>query len=737
MLVTIFISLPVTLNLYNVNPSRNAQVEENYVTHSDYVYKQTELFLTDKINNVKSLAYYAGLHFNDANFKAEMDKYIQFYTFNEVEFITPSGKQDFYRYGKRPVSKDALVMLDDTLIYTDGNLPKAIRETYIERGTLVFSHSVLSGDKIIGHLICTIDAKTAKDYLGIIASYNNETTYLAARDGIIIAGSDTTPSNLNRFNNVDYFRNKGFIFDERIFKDSYHIDNIQIPSMSKSYAKYLLYSHALKLSSDDSNQKISVISVVPVNSLSGGLTNLLILILIFVILCAFTILFISLFLMHRKRKQRSYVRDIAYKDDLTKLNNMNYLYDHSKPLIKMCGEPCAIVSINVDNFQIIKETYGAAKSNKLITCIGNGIADFISENENAARYSDDRYCVLLSFINEEDLTTRLKDLRTHIFTNCTTYMPMPISFTLSIGVYLCDTANQSIKQSYEMAELARTYFRDTPGDGIYYYDAKLQQRIHRQKTIEDSIDAALENGEFIPFYQPIVNVYNHKIVSAEALTRWQKADGTMIPPIEFIPLLEKHGTIVALDYYIFERVCAQMQVWKNTPLCDINISVNMSRQHFYHPDFVERLTRTTAKYDVPNEKICIEITENIYIEDDQLINSIMLRLKEQGFRISMDDFGTGYSSMSMLQKMPIDIIKIDKQFLDSSLSSDNGIIVLEGIVNIAKQLGLKTVCEGVDSSNQINWLKAVGCDMIQGFYYSKPVAYTAFENFYIDYTSQI
>ena len=194
---------------------------------------------------------------------------------------------------------------------------------------------------------------------------------------------------------------------------------------------------------------------------------------------------------------------------------------------------------------------------------------------------------------------------------------------------------------------------------------------------------------------------------------------------------------MTLDYYIFERVCAQMQLWRDTPLGNLAISVNMSRQHFYQPDFIERLTRTTAKYGIPNSRVHIEITESLYVSDDRLIDRVLQELRETGFLISMDDFGTGYSSLSMLQKIPIDILKIDKQLLDSSFASESGMIVLEGLLDIAKKLNLSTICEGVDTVKELSWLKNAGCDMAQGFYYARPLPPVELENFMLEYQNRL
>jgi diguanylate cyclase (GGDEF)-like protein len=494
----------------------------------------------------------------------------------------------------------------------------------------------------------------------------------------------------------------------------------------------VLFGHSAPVNLAQLYTNYYVFAVTPQETILGSAT-VSVKIIVALFICLFlAIVLATVFIIRNDRKSSKYVDNLAYKDSLTGLNNMNYLEDNSKTIFKKCGEPCGVVSLHVDNFRVIRDAYGPAKSNKLITCIGNAISDFIGQDEAAGRVADASFCLILSYVGENAFNSKLKNLRSYIFSSCATYMATSVNFTISLGVYLCESSGESIKQDYDLADLARSYMKESAGEGICYYNTNLQQSIQKQKLIEDSLDAALENGEFVPYYQPIINIFSHKVVGCEALARWIKPDGTVVPPSDFIPFLDKRGNIVNLDYYMFEKACAQMQIWKDTPLEEVAISINMSRQHFYQPDFIERLMRTTAKYGIPNSRIHIEITESIYIGDVNLINKTLTELRDNGFLVSMDDFGTGYSSMSMLQSMPVDILKIDKQFLDSSLSKESGIIVLDGIVNIAKQLGLKTICEGVETGTQLNWLKTVGCDMVQGFYYSKPIPAAELENFVMD-----
>lgn len=713
----------------------NSQIE----SHSNMVGKYMGLYMTTLQEDASWLAQIATRnqeslmnsgYVRDDKIVANMDDLVLQTDFDNVLLVGENGKL-FYRYA--PPTKRGSFTMADGLQNKSCQLPDSVARLKTDTGSLVFASNIYSSNgKHRLLLLCTISGETVSSTLDSLTTFDSEKIFLTDNTGIVIGSNIESDNMLFKYYSNDYLAKSGYTHMTTVHRVIDTDDDVREPSSRYRHRTMVLMGHAAPVNLPQLYTNYYVFAVTPQEAILGNAT-VAIRIVVLLFICLFIAIVLStIFIIRNDRKSNKYVDNLAYKDSLTGLNNMNYLEDNSKSIFKKCGEPCGVVSLHVDNFRVIRDAYGPAKSNKLITCIGNAISDFIGSGEAAGRVSDASFCLVLSYVGENAFNNKLKNLRSYIFSSCSTYMATSVNFTISIGAYLCESSGESVKQDYDLADLARSYMKESSGEGICYYNTNLQQSIQKQKLIEDSLDAALENGEFVPYYQPIVNIFSHKVVGCEALARWVKPDGTIVPPNEFIPFLDKRGSIVNLDYYMFEKTCAQMQIWKDSPLEDVAISINMSRQHFYQPDFIERLMRTTAKYGIPNSRIHIEITESIYIGDANLINKTLTELRDNGFLVSMDDFGTGYSSMSMLQNMPIDILKIDKSFLDSSLSKESGIIVLDGVVNIAKQLGLKTICEGVESSNQLNWLKTVGCDMVQGFYYSKPIPAADLENFIMD-----
>ena len=243
------------------------------------------------------------------------------------------------------------------------------------------------------------------------------------------------------------------------------------------------------------------------------------------------------------------------------------------------------------------------------------------------------------------------------------------------------------------------------------------------------METKIKKKEFKIYYQPKFNTKEESLYGAEALVRWYH-DGEIITPDKFIPLFEKNRFILKLDLYIFEQVCKDIKMWKEKYGKNVVVSINVSRQHFMDEHFLERYLRITTKYGINPNNIDLEITESAAIEEGIDILSIMKKMKEYGFLISIDDFGTGYSSLNMLQDMPIDILKIDKSFVDQIGKNKRNII--DYIINIAKELKLKTIAEGVETKEQRDYLLERKCDIIQGYYYEKPIKEEEFEKYLKD-----
>lgn len=249
-----------------------------------------------------------------------------------------------------------------------------------------------------------------------------------------------------------------------------------------------------------------------------------------------------------------------------------------------------------------------------------------------------------------------------------------------------------------------------------------------EQQIEATMEEALKNKEFTVIYQPKTFTKNEKMSGAEALIRWYK-DENIIPPNKFIPLFEKNKFILKLDLYIFEQVCKNLAHWRKQYQYTPTVSINVSKEHFANENFIDEYVSICKKYEINPNGIDLEITESATIDQGIDILKVLNKIKEKGFMISVDDFGTGYSSLSMLQTMPIDVIKIDKAFVDKAdLKTDNNMI--NYIMFMAKRLKVRTIVEGVETKEQMEYVRDIGCDIIQGYYYSKPITKEEFEKYF-------
>ena len=276
--------------------------------------------------------------------------------------------------------------------------------------------------------------------------------------------------------------------------------------------------------------------------------------------------------------------------------------------------------------------------------------------------------------------------------------------------------------------MARAQIKGLYNNNYYIYDEKLENEMLKEQKIESCMEDALKNNEFEVVYQPKILVKNEKIVGAEALVRWKK-DGQTISPGDFIPLFEKNKFIIKLDLYVFEQACKDIASWNEKYDFVPTVSINVSKEHFNNEDFIKEYVKITDKYNIDRSKIDLEITESATVDQNIDILKVLNTIKENGFIISLDDFGTGYSSLSMLQTMPIDIIKIDKVFIrQADYKSDKNII--NYIMLIAEHLGAKTILEGVETKEQVEFTRKIGCDIIQGYYYSKPLSKNEYEDYF-------
>lgn len=432
-----------------------------------------------------------------------------------------------------------------------------------------------------------------------------------------------------------------------------------------------------------------------------------------------------------KMRTKSKTYQIAYFDELTGLpTKAKHRQDIDEKLRNMKRE-YAYVSVEVDNFEYVKEMYGYAYGNYLIKYVADGLSKEVLPDELLSHTSEQRFGLLMQYDGDEELRRRLLD----IFHRIGQIPPnedvdSPYTVTFTCGAYRIQSGGESAIKVRERANIAREEARRLFENNIEFYNERLQQRRAEQEQFEFEMRQALEKEQFVVYMQPKYSAIGEEIVGAEALVRWNHPEKGLIYPNSFVPLFESNGFIVKVDYFILESVCKCIRNWLNEGVQPVVVSVNLSRVHLYNADLVDRLVEITDRYRIPHELIEFELTETVLFEElGQLLN-VMVKLKQAGFVLSMDDFGSGYSSLNMLKQLPVDILKLDKAFLDNFDADETGQkekTIVSHIISMAKALDMEVLAEGVESESQKDFLISANCDMIQGYYYAKPMKLESFD----------
>ena len=298
--------------------------------------------------------------------------------------------------------------------------------------------------------------------------------------------------------------------------------------------------------------------------------------------------------------------------------------------------------------------------------------------------------------------------------------PEQIILPLSIGVYEADGSIQAIQAMVDRADIARRTVKGKADRLFAFYDETLRSKLLHDKAMESQMESALEKGEFSVYYQPQIDAKTQAIVGAEALVRWIKPDGRVLPPAEFIPLFEANGFIGDLDQYVFRIVCEQQKKWLQKGLPIVPVSVNLSRFQLLNSGFITEYRTILQNAGIEPRWVGVEITESAMLQNTDVLYDAMKRLHALGLEILVDDFGTGYSSMLLLKDSPIDILKLDKSFVDD-IGNWRGEKIISSIISLSKSLHIRVTAEGVETADQYEFLKGVGCDCIQGYYFARPM----------------
>lgn len=384
-----------------------------------------------------------------------------------------------------------------------------------------------------------------------------------------------------------------------------------------------------------------------------------------------------------------------------------------------------VLFVNIHNFKYVNKVFPYEEGDVILKNYACTIKNMLYEDEIVARLGGDNFVLLVNRDRYEYMVENIQNI--HIYHSAGA-KEKHFLFSATIGASGLENISVS-REVMARASIAYQTARLKGVGSVVFYSDEIQQRLMENQSIISDFGPALDNGEFVVYYQPKVDAFTKEICGAEALIRWMR-NGKLIYPDSFIPQLENEGSICRLDYFVLESVCKFLRNRKEQGLNLINISVNFSRRHMEEDDLVQNIVKTIDRYGVDHQYIEIELTESGDFQNYEIMSGIVNGLRDNGIRTSVDDFGTGFSSLNMIKNIDLNIIKIDKSFIpleNDYTDKDRDKIMFGNIINMVKQLGKKTVAEGVETASQYEYLKSVGCDMIQGYLFDKPLTENDFK----------
>lgn len=472
-----------------------------------------------------------------------------------------------------------------------------------------------------------------------------------------------------------------------------------------------------------------LLTVVPQDILSKTSTRPIIYFISIILFSACVFIAVLRYIYKSQKKMIHQLKDFAFVDPITNgVNSLAFQMEGSRMISEAEPGSYAVVFFNIINFKQVNERWGITEGNKVLKYIYGSMLEILAPDECAARSEIDHYFLLLRYTSEDELKTRISDLveRIDSFKNCSEIKKRKFNFDFSIGIYVIEDITEEIRLCQGKARRAAGFGQRK--NTCTFYDNILVRKELYDKQLSEMFETALEKEEFEIYLQPKVYLNCEENPAAEALIRWKNPKEGMIYPSDFIPLFEKNGMICRLDLYVFEHVCKLMDLRKKEKKEMFPVSVNLSRAHLKtgSMEFVNHIITLKEKYHIPDGILEIEMTESIMIEDHQLpaIKKMIDTFHENGILCSLDDFGYGFSSLGILKVLDIDVIKLDRKFFMEE--NEKTWFIVSNFIELAHGLGIKTVAEGIEYEDQVRHLKEADCDMIQGYFYGKPMPLSEF-----------
>lgn len=428
------------------------------------------------------------------------------------------------------------------------------------------------------------------------------------------------------------------------------------------------------------------------------------------------------------------VNKAVNSDALTGINNMNgFIHDTEQIFKQYPNYSYAIVKFGIKNFRYINRVHGYGIGDKVLQNIAKNLKKTCSDGETCARIEKDIFAVTYRFFTKEEMLYRMENRVRAKLIDKSIRKKIKMEVCFIAGIYLPqDIQHEHVIDMLDKALIAQQVVpRNITGSRfIYYQESMMSSMIQKNELLESAVPA-MQNDEFKLYIQPQFDIVTHKIVSGEALCRWKKQDGTIISPNDFIPAFEEYGLIINFDFYMLEVLCIQMREWINQGLYLKPISINQSRLHIEHENYLENFCATVDRYHIPHDYIAFELTESAFVEQQNEMVELAAQLHKRGFQLAIDDFGTGYASLNFLSVVSADILKIDKCLLDGIENNQRSRTIIEKTIELAHDIDMTVICEGIETEAQLEYLSRIGCDMGQGYLIGRPMEAMQFETLWM------
>lgn len=728
--VLAFATIVIIASLWNTASMQDLSVENS----KDYV---TELTIqtagtiatdvSDKKSNLNSIAESLRLHFDDGLEETTTTEYLHahlesFFKESQFDFLVFHFlDEDPIEVGELPQGLSAPLDKDYPAVAEARQKNECI--AYVDNGTIMYAAPVYSQDRIIGSLVAGV-SDSSLNRLMSSHIYQEESSFcISSRGGkLLVASGDARFEETAQILSPNSMENQELVAQ---LEADFNSGNTGVTEVKLSDGKNYLLTYTPVEGED-----WMIVTLIPTNVFSKAYIAYMQRALAYT--CGAAVMFVLLLglLVKSYRGARKRLEYLAYTDELTAgINSVDFQMRYTVLQRKANPTEYSIVFLDINDFKLINEMGGFAAGDRLIKHVYDTIMQTLNERDNefACRVEIDHFFVCVHENTPEGIQARINKIE-DLINAAGDEVTLGFHIRFAQGACVIDDANTEIDELTQRARIARRVTSAGQRNTCSIYNEEMRHAISQKIQLDYMAEESLKHGDFVVYFQPKVSAATGKVVGAEALVRWNHPNRGFISPADFVPALEESGRIQDIDKFIFEETCRYLSERKGRGEVLFPISVNLSRIHFWKDGFVSELVALADVYEVDHHYIEFEITETVFMEQDKLgrVKDGIRAMHEAGFTCALDDFGSGYSSLSFVNEMDIDTLKFDRSFF-LNLEDEKSRKVASSLIGMGKNLGMDMVIEGIETQEQLDFVRSSGADVIQGFYFSRPLSETDFE----------